>query len=241
MIYTRDELLIYKTQFTDVPIHFEKIHDIFSKEKIVSKFWKPTDVITSEHDKIKKNSFIILNKLTLENFPKMCNSLVSLLKQTTSEMVCLFIRQMILKCANEKTYNHLYVELYSHLKTELLHFHEHFLETLQKMYESTDGDKIYYKGLLVLIINLYKKGIIKEYIIHNCCLKQFFEKKMFEEICLLFTECGKYLDHNDAKNYNSHHYFDKLRIEADNKENGMRICFKIHDLLELYENNWVRK
>ena len=240
-IYTRDELLSLKKQFLEKPIHFDQIHAIFKKENgNVSKFWKPNTVITSEQEKIKKNSFNILNKLSLDNFSKLNQSLITLLHQTNEEMIKLFIKQMIYKCANEKTYNHLYVELYNSLKPEILFFHEYFLETLQGLYESFEGDKIYRLGLLSLIMNLYKKGIIKEYIIHQC-LKQYFEKKMFEEVCILLTECGKYLDHEKAKKYNQHYYFSVLQKEAKNKENGMRICFKIQDVLDLYEKNWVRK
>ena len=241
MKYTRDDLLKFKIQFLDKPNHFESIHDIFNKEKVVaSKHWKPNSVITSEHDKIKKNTFNILNKLSLDNFSKLNKSLVNILQQTNVEMVRLFIKQMILKCANEKTYNHLYVELYNSLKSEISFFHEFFLETLQELYESPEGDKHYHLGLLSLIINLYKKGILKEYIIHGC-LKQYFEKKMFEEICILFTECGRYLDHADAKKYNEDMYFQILREESSNNDNGMRICFKIQDILSLYKNNWLRK
>lgn len=241
MKYTRDELLKWKDKFTEKPIHFESIHKIFRRDSsiLVPKFWKPNTVITSEQEKIKKNTFNILNKLSLDNFSKLHKSLIVLLQQTNDEMIKLFIKQIILKCANEKTYNSLYVELYDSLKPEIKYFHEYFLETLQNLYEAFDGDKSYRLGLLSLILNLYKKGIIKEYIIHRC-LKQFFKKKMFEEICFLLTECGKYLDHAKAKQYNKIHYFNVLQRESANKENGMRICFKIQDILDLYHNNWVR-
>jgi hypothetical protein len=238
--YTRDELLIFKEKFTEKPIHFESIHDIFNmNSNIVSKFWKPNNVITSEQEKVKKHSFNILNKLSLENFSNLTKSLITLLQQTNDEMIKMFIKQMINKCANEKTYISLYVELYTVLKNNVNYFHEYFLETLQQLYESFEGDKAYRFGLLTLIINMYNKGIIKEYIIHQC-LKQYFEKKMFEDICILFTSCGKNLDHQKAKDYNKTKYFDLLEKEANNKKNGMRICFKIQDLLKLYQNNWVR-
>lgn len=170
----------------------------------------------------------------------MSKSLLLLLKQTNEEMISLFIKQMIDKCATEKTYNSLYVELYNYLKPEINNFEEHFLERLQELYEQKTDDELYSKGIMILIINLYKKGIIKEFIIHDC-LKQYFEKKMFENICILFTECGKYLDHSKAKIYNKTKYFDKLYTESLNKDNGMRICFKIQDLLTLYENKWLRR
>lgn len=242
MKYTRNELLVLKEKFTEKPINFDSIHDIFKKEtQIVSQFWKPNNVITSEQEKIKKNSFNLLNKLTLENFSNITESIITLLQQTNDDMVKLFIKQMILKCVNEKTYNSLYVELYDSLKDKIIHFHEYFLETLQELYEGENqkDDKLYRFGLLSLIINLYKKGILKEYIIH-LCLQQYFEKKMFEEICMLLTECGKYLDHSLAKQYNQVKYFNILKEESQNKTNGMRICFKIQDLLSLYENNWVK-
>lgn len=240
MKYTRDELLKFKEKFTEKPMHFESIHKIFNKNSvIVSNFWKPNSVITSEQEKIKKNSFNILNKLSLENFSNLTKSLVSLLQQTNDDMIKLFIKQMINKCANEKTYISLYVELYTVLKDNINYFHEYFLETLQKLYESFEGDKTYRLGLLTLIMRMYNKGIIKEYIIH-LCLKQYFEKKMFEEICILFSTCGKNLDHERAQNYNKVKYFSVLETETKNKENGMRICFKILDLLNLYQNNWVR-
>jgi len=240
MKYTRDELLMLKEKFTEKPMHFESITKIFNKNSIiVSKFWKPNTVITSEQEKIKKNSFNILNKLSLENFSNLTKSLISLLEQTNDEMIKLFIKQMITKCANEETYISLYVELYNILKDHINYFHEYFLETLQHLYESFEGDKSYRNGLLTLILNMYNKCIIKEYIIHQC-LKQYFEKKMFEEICILFTNCGKNLDHEKAKKYNKITYFSILEQESSNKENGMRICFKIQDLLSLYQNNWVR-
>lgn len=239
MKYTRDELLCFKTKFVEKPIHFDNIHKIFKCDTQNTIYWKPNSVITSEYDKIKKNSFNILNKLSLDNFSKLSKSLVLLLQKTNKQMIQLFITEMINKCAYEKTYNHLYVELYDVLKNEILYFHEYFLETLQSLYESPNGDKIYKLGLLFLIMNLYKKGILTEYIIHHC-LKQMFEKKMFEEICILFTECGKYLDHSLAKEYNKKTYFDCLINESHNKENGMRICFKIQDLLDLYKKNWSR-
>lgn len=240
MKYTRNELLVLKEKFTEKPINFDSIHDIF-KKNIISKYWKPNNIITSEQEKIKKNSFNLLNKLTLENFSKLNESIIILLQETNDEMIKLFIKQMILKCINEKTYNSLYVELYNSLKNKIDYFHENFLETLQELYENKENkDKIYQFGLLFLIINLYKKGIIKEYIIH-LCLEQYFEKKMYEEICLLLTECGKYLDHSLAKKYNKVKYFDILKKESIKKENGMRICFKIEDLLTLYENNWINK
>lgn len=242
MKYTRNELLILKEKFTEKPINFDSIHDIFNKNStIISQFWKPNNVIISEQEKIKKNSFNLLNKLTLENFSKLNESIVSLLQQTNDDMVKLFIKQMILKCVNEKTYNSLYVELYDSLKDKITYFHEYFLETLQELYdgENQKNDKLYRMGLLSLIINLYKKGILKEYIIH-LCLQQYSEKKMFEEICILLTECGKYLDHSLAKKYNQVKYFNVLKEESKKKENGMRICFKIQDLLTLYKNNWVK-
>ena len=216
MIYTRDELLRLKDQFTEKPMHFENIHKIFSKTQENTTSWKPNSVIISEHDKIKKNSFNILNKLSLDNFSKLSQSLIELLKQTTDEMVKLFIKQMIYKCIQETRYNYLYVELYDCLQKELLYFHEYFLETLQECYEN-EQDKTNRLGLLSLIMNLYKKGIIKEYIIHHC-LKEYFEKNMFEEICILFTECGKLLDHKRAKPYNYKNYFKMLETESMNKK-----------------------
>lgn len=240
MRYSRDQLLMLKSEFIEKPKNFDKIYEIFNKEIKTSKFWKPNEIITNEHEKIKKNTFNILNKLSLENFSKMSKSLLLLLKQTNDEMISLFIKQMIDKCATEKTYNSLYVELYNYLKPEINNFEEHFLERLQELYEQKTDDELYSKGIMILIINLYKKGIIKEFIIHDC-LKQYFEKKMFENICILFTECGKYLDHSKAKIYNKTKYFDKLYTESLNKDNGMRICFKIQDLLTLYENKWLRR
>ena len=61
---------------------------------------------------------------------------------------------------------------------------------------------------------------------------------MFEEICILFSTCGKNLDHERAKKFNKVKYFLVLEAEKENKENGMRVCFKIQDLLNLYQNNW---
>lgn len=240
MKYTRDEMLTFKKKFTEKPIHFENIHKIFKKSEMNSQFWKPNTIITTEYDKIKKHSFNILNKLSLENFSNLTKSLIVLLKQTNDEMIKLFIKQMILKCINEKTYNSLYVELYDSLKTEIQYFHEYFLEILQELYENQEKqDKIYRFGLLSLIMNLYKKGILKEYIIHRC-LKEYFEKNMFEEICILFSECGKYLDHSIAKQYNKKHYFNILEQESKKSSNGLRLCFKIEDLLNLYRNNWIK-
>jgi hypothetical protein len=237
--YTRDELLMLKEKFIEKPMHFESIYKIFNKNSIVSKFWKPNSDITSEQEKIKKNSFNILNKLSLKNFSNLTNSLISLLQETNDDMIKMFIKQMINKCANEKRYISLYVELYTVLKDHINYFYEYFLETLQEMYESFEGNKTYHLGLLTLIMTMYNKGIIKEYIIHQC-LKQYFEKKMFEEICILFSTCGKNLDHERAKKFNKVKYFLVLEAEKENKENGMRVCFKIQDLLNLYQNNWVR-
>ncbi len=235
--YTREQLLILKEKFTEKPFDFDKIHSIFKQHSNLSQYWKPNNIITSEHEKIKKNSFNFLNKLTLNNISIISHSIESLLQETNDEMIQLFIKQLILKCINEKTYNSVYVELYNSLKNKFLNFQEYFLETLQTLYEVHFQDKILRLGLLSLIINLYKKGIIQEYIIHMC-LNQYVENKMFEEICFILSKCGHYLDHSNAKKYNKKKYFDFLLIESKNKENGMRICFKIQDLLTLYNNNW---
>lgn len=239
MKYTRNQLFVLKEKFIEKPINFDSIHCIFNQNSHVSQYWKPNNIITSEQEKIKKNSFNFLNKLTLNNLAKISESIETLLKQTNNNMIKLFIKQLILKCVNEKTYNSLYVELYDSLKDKILYFHEYFLETLQELYEKEPQDKLYHFGLLTLIINLYKKGILKEYIIHMC-LTKYLEKKMFEEICFIFSQCGKYLDHSLAKAYNKKKYFDFLQKESNIKENGMRICFKIQDLLTLYKKNWIK-
>ncbi len=97
MKYTRDELLIFKKKFIEKPIHFENIHKIFKKSEVNSTYWKPNTIITTEQEKIKKHSFNILNKLSLENFSNLTKSLIVLLKQTNDDMIKLFIKQMILK------------------------------------------------------------------------------------------------------------------------------------------------
>jgi hypothetical protein len=234
MKFTRNELLEYKQKFTDKPENFDAIMSIFNKNsQSQSSFWKPNSVIVSEEEKIKKNTFNILNKLTLDNFEKLQQSLIKILQNTNTNMIKFFIQQMITKCINEKTYNSLYVDLYISLKNEIPYFHDFFLEILQEIYENINNN-----GILVLIINLYKKQILNEYIIHNC-LKQLFENQDYEKICILLSECGKELNHEKAKEYNKINYFNKLVAESLNTEkNGFRICFKIQDLLELYKNNW---
>lgn len=239
MKYSREELLELKGQYTSILDNFDKIHDIFNKTSIESKYWKPNGVITNEYDKIKKHTFNILNKLTLDNFPKMSTLLSTLLHETTPEMVQIFIHQMIVKCVNEKTYNHLYVELYIFLKDEIEYFYEYFMDTLQELYFDTTKNNIFKRGLLMLIINLYKKHILNEVLIHHC-LEEYFQHKNFEFICLIFEECGKYLNHEKAKEYNKKHYFDILENEMNNHQNGMKICFKIQEIIELYKNNWTR-
>lgn len=54
MRYSRDQLLMLKSEFIEKPTNFDTIYEIFNKEIKISKFWKPNEIITNEHEKLKK-------------------------------------------------------------------------------------------------------------------------------------------------------------------------------------------
>ena len=117
-------------------------------------------------------------------------------------------------------------------------------------------------GNIRFIGELYKKSMLKEYIMHECItvlmkidvtqdestgklittdiVNETIDEEDHEALCKLFQTIGKSMDNAKSKG-KMNEYFKKCKQLADNQAFPSRMRFMYQDLIDLRSNNWVTR
>lgn len=224
------------------------------------KQWKP---IGPEHESLKKvNS--ILNKLSVDNFDKLCQEFLSI--EDTSEILEDIVTSIFNKAVMEPHFGEIYSKLCVIFGNFNVGFRRHLLNKCQTEFQNTNRfdqivreeseasgnpellreiasrrqkQKLIMTGNITFIGQLFKFQMISEPIIH-CCITKFVaeiaDEDSVECVCKLIEITGSSIKGPLDK------YFEVLRRMSDDKERyGSRHRFMIKDLLDLRNRNWVSK
>jgi hypothetical protein len=161
--------------------------------------------------------------------------------------VSLFMKQAI----QEKTFCNVYALIYKDLSRENLIFKSTFLNALQYEFEEKDrsipsivNDKDLIEeltsknkreifGVIRLISEIYKLGLLPKTIIFSC-ISKLLNTNEIEQLCILITNIGSKLDSKDLE-----YLFTQIKIIAQNQCNKIR--FMVEDLIDLKNNKWIKR
>lgn len=275
MKYTYDQIISFRNSYKENPflVPIKIIHPIESRNRKNSKKsddqsdwrtpkqqWKP---IGPEHESLKKvNS--ILNKLSIDNFDKLCQEFLSI--DDTSDILEDIVTSIFNKAVMEPNFGEIYSKLCVIFGNFNMHFRRHLLNKCQIEFQNThrfdqilreekeasgnpellrdiaskkQKQKLIMTGNIIFIGQLFKFQMISEPIIH-CCISKFIvevaDEDSIECVCKLIEIVGSSVKGSLDK------YFEILTNMSDNKDRySSRHRFMIKDIIDLKKRNWVSK
>ncbi|RZC29199.1 Eukaryotic translation initiation factor 4G isoform E [Glycine soja] len=259
--YSRDFLLKFAEQCTDLPEGFEITADIDEEQ--------------AKQRQLKG----ILNKLTPQNFEKLFDQVraVNIDNVVTLNGV---ISQIFEKALMEPTFCEMYANFCFHLAAALpdlsqdnekITFKRLLLNKCQEEFERgereqeeankvdegevklSNGEREEKRtkarrrmlGNIRLIGELYKKKMLTERIMHECIKKllgqyQDPDEEDIEALCKLMSTIGEMIDHPKAKEHMDA-YFEMMRSLSNNMNLSSRVRFMLKDVIDLRKNKWQQR
>eukprot|EP00463_Aulacantha_scolymantha_P004168 TRINITY_DN515_c0_g1_i1.p1 TRINITY_DN515_c0_g1~~TRINITY_DN515_c0_g1_i1.p1 ORF type:complete len:345 (+),score=46.22 TRINITY_DN515_c0_g1_i1:602-1636(+) len=207
-----------------------------------------------ERSKLLKKVQGILNKISMEKFKKLSERLITLLNDKVTDVNLLksVVNIIFEKALMEKSFASMYsllcetiIEnkfLVFEFNAKKQTFKRILLNKCQSEFETTK-DKKRVLGNIRFIGELYKNGVLREDIVHECLgfLLSQVESPLdddVESVCNLLETIGAKIDKKGSK---IEKYFEKLAVISKNQEVPSRIRFLCLNVLDLRKNNWVKK
>ncbi|XP_036408817.1 eukaryotic translation initiation factor 4 gamma 1-like [Megalops cyprinoides] len=191
----------------------------------------------------------ILNKLTPEMFQQLVKQMIELTIDTAERLTGV-VDIIFEKAISEPHFSGTYANM-CHCLRELnvptssnaaimLNFRSLLLNFCRMEFEKVNKDHRRSLGNVKFISELYRVDMVKEAIVHMCIttLLENRSEEALECLCCLLSNVGRKLEFENSKP-RVDQYFRQVEWIVKEGKTTSRIRFKLQDLMDLRQNNWV--